>query len=42
MDWGKGVMSERALGMQSPKFGVIAEVRKQIVGLEDVIVLGYG
>lgn len=42
MDWGKGVMSERAVGMQSPKFGVIAEVRKQIVGLDDVIVLGYG
>jgi len=42
MDWDKGTISERALGMQSPKFGVIAEVRKQIVGLDDVIVLGYG
>ena len=42
MDWERAMISERALGMQSPKFGVIAEVRKQIVGLEDVIILGYG
>jgi aminotransferase len=42
MDWQISALSERALGIQSPKFGVIAEVRKQIVGLEDVVVLGYG
>jgi aminotransferase len=42
MDWHTTVLSERALGIQSPKFGVIAEVRKQIEGLDDVVVLGYG
>lgn len=42
MDWHKTALSQRALGVQSPKFGVIAEVRKQMEGLEDVIVLGYG
>ena len=34
--------SDRALKLQSPKFGVIAEVRKQMEGLHDVVVLGYG
>jgi aspartate/methionine/tyrosine aminotransferase len=42
MDLHKTVLSKRALGIQSPKFGVIAEVRRQMEGLEDVIVLGYG
>ncbi len=42
MDWHEKILSERVQKMHSPKFGVIAEVRKQIEGLEDVIVLGYG
>lgn len=35
-------IAERAKSMKSPKFGVIAEVRKLIEGVSDVIVLGYG
>ena len=42
MDWCETAISDRALKMQSPKFGVIAEVRKQMEGLEDVVILGYG
>ena len=42
MDWHNTVLSERVRRMHSPKFGVIAEVRKQIEGLTDVVVLGYG
>jgi len=42
MDWHTPALSQRALDIRSPKFGVIAEVRKQIEGLDDVIVLGYG
>ena len=37
-----GRISERAGKMQSPKFGVISEVRKYIEGVADVIDLGYG
>ena len=42
MEWHEAALSERALRMKSPKFGVIAEVRKQMEGLEDVVILGYG
>jgi aminotransferase len=42
MGWHEAALSDRVLGIQSPKFGVIAEVRRQIEGLEDVVVLGYG
>lgn len=35
-------LSKRAEAIKSPKFGVIAEVRKCIEGLTDVINLGYG
>lgn len=42
MDSDDARLANRVLRMQSPKFGIIAEVRKQIEGLNDVIVLGYG
>jgi len=42
MDWHDTALSDRVTRMHSPKFGVIAEVRKQIEGLDDVVVLGYG
>lgn len=35
-------ISERAQNMRSPKFGEIAEVRKYIQGVADVVNLGYG
>lgn len=42
MDWHDAALSDRVTRMHSPKFGVIAEVRRQIEGLDDVVVLGYG
>ena len=42
MEWVTSSISERAQGMQSPKFGVIAQVRGLAAGAEDVVDLGYG
>ncbi len=42
MDWHDAALSNRVVNIQSPKFGIIAEVRKGIEGLSDVVVLGYG
>lgn len=42
MTWTTAAMAERTHGIRSPKFGVIAEVRKLIQGVEGVVDMGYG
>jgi aminotransferase len=40
--WKETLIAERARNIKSPKFGVIAEIRKLIDGTKDAIILGYG
>lgn len=42
LEWVSAGMTARTRGLRSPKFGVIAEVRKLIEGVEGVVDLGYG
>ena len=42
MSWVASSIADRALSMRSPKFGVIAEVRSLIQGVEGVVDMGYG
>ena len=42
MTWTAEAVATRARNLRSPKFGVIAEVRKLIQGVEGVVDMGYG
>lgn len=42
LSWKERLITERAKNLRSPKFGVITEVRKLVVGVKDAIILGYG